>query len=185
MPGPLPEASLRALQPDLVSQWHPNRNDPLVPEQFFPQSNRVVWWLCSKGHEWKAAISTRAKGIGCPYCSGRLATHEKNLSKLRPDVAVDWHPDKNHPLEPKDFTPFSHKRVWWRCQKGHEWQSTIANRIKSRGCPYCLGIRASSERNLAILHPDLSREWYYEKNISLKPEEITPGSGKKVWWRCV
>ena len=33
------------------------------------------------------------------------------------------------------------------------------------------------------MHPELLKEWDYENNI-IKPEKITYGSGKKVWWRC-
>ena len=35
------------------------------------------------------------------------------------------------------MAPSSSKKVWWRCKTcGHEWMSTINNRIK-RGCPNC------------------------------------------------
>jgi len=30
----------------------------------------------------------------------------------------------------------------------------------------------------------LANEWNYEKNNSLTPMDITPNSGKKVWWKC-
>jgi hypothetical protein len=28
-------------------------------------------------------------------------------------------------------------KVWWRCNQGHEWQATIANRNYGTGCPEC------------------------------------------------
>jgi len=34
------------------------------------------------------------------------------------------------------------------------------------------------------LKPGLAREWHALKNPDLTPEEVTPGSGKKVWWIC-
>ena len=36
--------------------------------------------------------------------------------------------------------------------------------------------------SLAEVHPELITEWS-EKNLPLKPDDITFGSNKKVWWR--
>ena len=36
--------------------------------------------------------------------------------------------------------------------------------------------------SLAEVRPELVSEWS-EKNLPLKPDEITFGSNKKVWWR--
>ena len=30
----------------------------------------------------------------------------------------------------------------------------------------------------------LMKEWNYEKNGDLNPEDFTVGSAKKVWWKC-
>jgi hypothetical protein len=38
--------------------------------------------------------------------------------------------------------------------------------------------------NLKIINPKLSNEWHPTKNCELKPKDVTPGSGKKVWWIC-
>jgi protein-arginine kinase activator protein McsA len=32
--------------------------------------------------------------------------------------------------------------------------------------------------------PELMREWDFQKN-KISPESVTPGSGKKCWWKCV
>ena len=37
--------------------------------------------------------------------------------------------------------------------------------------------------NLAITHPELVKEWDYEKNYPLTPEDVTAGSHEKVWWK--
>ncbi len=37
--------------------------------------------------------------------------------------------------------------------------------------------------DLASQCPELLKEWDYEKNV-ISPEEITPGSNRKVWWLC-
>ena len=37
--------------------------------------------------------------------------------------------------------------------------------------------------SLAEARPDLAKEWNYEKNGDLRPEDVSCGSGKKVWWK--
>ena len=37
--------------------------------------------------------------------------------------------------------------------------------------------------SLAEARPDLAKEWNYEKNGDLKPEDVSYGSNKKVWWK--
>ena len=44
--------------------------------------------------------------------------------------------------------------------------------------------QASPDYNLYVLKPNLVKEWHPTKNAGLKPQELTPGSGKKVWWIC-
>ena len=50
------------------------------------------------------------------------------------------------------------------------------------------GQRRKSERlkePLSITHPQLAAEWHPTKNGELRAENVTAGSSKKVWWRCV
>ena len=59
--------------PHLLSEWHPTRNGDLTSSDVTEGSAKKVWWQCEKGHEWEAVASNRNKGVGCPFCSGRLA----------------------------------------------------------------------------------------------------------------
>lgn len=42
----------------------------------------------------------------------------------------------------------------------------------------------NTEQNLAEQYPEISSEWDYEKNGVLKPENLTPNTQRKVWWKC-
>jgi hypothetical protein len=64
-----PENCLQIVNPNLAKEWHPTKNGSLTPRDVTAFSHDQVWWLCSKGHEWKAAISNRSNGQGCFYCS--------------------------------------------------------------------------------------------------------------------
>ncbi len=98
----------------------------------------------------------------------------------------EWKYEKNNPVTPKDISPASHKKIWWRCSNNlnHEWQAAYKDRVfKNSGCPFCAGRKSDVVNCLKSTHPDISKEWNYKKNI-LKPTDITAGSNKKVWWIC-
>lgn len=40
------------------------------------------------------------------------------------------------------------------------------------------------EKSLLLLFPSIASEWDYEKNYPLRPENISKGYDKKVWWIC-
>lgn len=180
------ENSLLFSNPQVASHWNYERNGNLKPEHFTANSNKKIWWKCQKGHEWQATINNRNNGNGCPYCSGRYAIKgESDLQTLNPTLAKEWNYEKNNGLTPMDVVPNSNKKVWWKCSKGHEWQTTIANRNIGTGCPYCLGRYAiKGENDLQTVNPTLSKEWNYEKNTGLTPTDVMPNSNKKVWWKC-
>ena len=104
-----------------------------------PGSSKKVWWICSEGHEWRAVIYSRVKGHGCPYCSGRYVTKDESLAVKYVELSKQWHPSKNSDLTPSDVSPGSNKKVWWMCERGHEWEAVIYNRTKEGGtqCPFC------------------------------------------------
>lgn len=42
----------------------------------------------------------------------------KSLAELNTELAKQWHPTKNGDLTTFDVFPKSHKKVWWKCDKG-------------------------------------------------------------------
>ena len=176
---------LATLYPEVAKEWHPTKNTTL-PSEYLPFSNKKVWWICDKGHEWEAVIGQRVNGTGCPYCSGnRILSGTNDLKTLFPEIAKEWHPTKNENLKPCDVAPQSHRKVWWKCEKGHEWQATIAHRVNGTGCPYCSNrVVLRGFNDLATLNPNLAKEWHPIKNGTLTPFDVTVGSDKKVWWIC-
>lgn len=179
---------LASTHPILAAQWHRARNGALRPEDFVSGSKQKVWWRCEKGHEYQARIFSRAcRGTGCPVCTGKMvAGGENDLESLFPALAAQWHPEKNTPLTPRDFTAYSNRRVWWRCGKGHEWEAAVSSRSSDGvGCPYCSGRKVLAGFNdLATIHPAIAAQWSPDLNGALTPEMVTAGSSKRVWWRC-
>lgn len=109
---------------------------------------------------------------------------KQSLQEAYPEIAAEWHPTKNGTITPDDVTPGSPKKMWWICQKGHEWQAAISDRVRGSGCPYCSGKKVLPETSLAAINPELAAQWNPTKNGELTPEQVAPFSYRKVWWLC-
>lgn len=111
---------------------------------------------------------------------------ENLLITKRPDLLSEWNYERNGDIDPNILTTGSHKRVWWICSEGHEWESIISNRARlGRNCPYCSNQKKTiGVTDLASTHPLLVTEWDYEKNTNVTPQEVSSGSKKIVWWKC-
>ena len=306
---------LQTVNPTLAKEWHYEKNNGLTPTDVMPNSDKKVWWVCGKGHEWQAFIGSRNRGNGCPFCHSEQNTsfpeyaivfylkkygletihsykekgyeldvyipsknvaieydgylwhknktkqdlrknyncvkdgiilyrireglpslndssvdyvvqrNQEDLSDIlkkllseitetvidvdlkrdsiaienlreyaeketsflfsNPEAAREWNYEKNGNLKPEHFAANSHKKVWWKCKKGHEWQATIKDRNNGNGCPYCSSkIILKDFNDLQSTNPALVAEWNYEKNNGLTPVDVMPNSSKKVWWRC-
>lgn len=179
--------SLLITNPDLAKEWDYEKNAPLIPQDITAGSNKKVWWKCPEGHEWEVSPNERSRGRGCPFCSGHRVIPGKNdLQTKFPNVAAEWNYEKNIGISPTEIMAGSSKRVWWKCATGHEWQAVVTNRTTlNRGCPYCANILILKGYNdLTTTNPDLVKEWNYEKNGTLVPEDVGAGTAKKVWWKC-
>lgn len=181
LPG---ENDIVALAPHMAMLWHPTRNGDLKPTEVMPGSNRKIWWLCEKGHEWQASAYSIKAGCGCPYCFGRYAiSGETDLATTHPHILKFW--SHRNKLPPTEVTAGSHKKVLWVCNHGHEWEAIVSSvALDGCGCPYCAGKKAiPGETDLATLCPDLMEQWDFEKN-TLNPGKITVSSHDKAWWKC-
>lgn len=174
--------------PEIAAQWHPTKNGSRTPQMVVGGHHAKVWWRCEKGHEWQATILSRTtSGNGCPVCAGKAVIPGVNdLASAFPAIAAQWHPTKNGTLTPEQVTPFSNRKAWWICEKGHEYYSLISHRVQNTsGCPYCSNRRVLVGFNdLATTEPKVAEQWHPDLNGELTPQMVTAGSHKKVWWQC-
>lgn len=173
---------------DLLRQWHPVKNAGRTPAGITPGSHYRAWWICDKGHVWQAQVNSRATGgTGCPVCSNRrLIPGGNDLAATHPALARQWHPEKNGALTPHDVVSGARRKVWWRCDRGHEWQASIASRARNNAdCPVCAGKAViPGENDLATHFPEITAQWRPTYNGNLTAQSVTPYSNKKVWWEC-
>lgn len=160
--------------PELAKEWNVRKNHGKFPEDYLSQSNKKVWWVCSEGHEWQAAIYSRSSGRGCPYCAGKLPSKTYNLKYNFPSIAAEWH-EKNE-LSPENFTPFSNKKILWKCAKGHEWTTSIVQRTASgNGCPKCSNQSSKNEiRILTELHVAIGKSLSRHKIDAIEVDIFIP-----------
>ena len=169
----------------LLSEWDVEKNGTTTPKDIGYGSVKEIWWVCPNGHSYIAKPNSRtANGSGCPYCSHqKMKTGYNDLQTVYPKVAKFWDAERNG-ITPDQVIAGSHKKAWWKCEKGHSWQSTINSKINDHHCPFCSGrIVLKGENDLETLFPELVTEWNYEKNKIL-PSEISVSSSRKVWWKC-
>lgn len=138
--------------------------------------------LCGKVHR-STIDSFRAERV-CDCC--KVPRSPKNpLVVSNPALSNQWHSRRNGKLLPKDVSAKSHRRVWWECSVGHEWEAVIYSRSAGKGCPVCSGRKVVDGVNdLKTLFPQLAEEWDTELNAGFSPELVSPGSNLRFWWRC-
>lgn len=182
----LGETDLATTHPQVIPMW--SERNKILPTEVTANSHRKVLWLCEKGHQWETAVAVVAvEGCGCPYCAGKLAIPgETDLATVNPDILAEWDYEKNT-LNPSEILPSTHEKVWWKCALGHSWQAAVFSRTREKhtGCPYCAGRKVLAGFNdLATLKPTVAKEWHPTLNGELRPEDVTLGSNRRVWWRC-
>ena len=116
----------------------------------------------------------------------KISLHDYCLEHDRKELLQEWAFDKNGELRPETVSYGSKKKIWWRCEKGHEWDAAVFYRtIKGNGCPVCdKKAIIAGENDLATTHPAVAEQWHPTKNGDLTPSQVASGSHRRVWWRC-
>lgn len=178
-------------RPELVLDWHPDRNGDLTPSDVTVWSKELRWWACRCcGHEWQARPYNRSAGTGCPVCrliergvSRGTPPAGGSLADLHPDISAQLHPHENGPLTARMLYPRSNKKVIWLCGAcAYVWTAAPSDRVRGRGCFECA--KPMTGQSFLDMHPELMDEWDYARNEGTRPQDLTPRSDRHVWWIC-
>jgi hypothetical protein len=174
--------SLAEKFPELINEWS-DKNEK-SPWEHRPHSNKKVLWICSNNHEFSQSPNNRtSKKNKCPFCSGKQLTNSNNAAFLYPHLIEEFDSSKNN-TEFSNIHPSSNKKVWWVCNKGHEYEAGVYKRtVRGDQCPYCRNKKTCLDNCLNTTHPKLATLWHPEKN-ELTPFDVTYKSGKRIWWKC-
>ena len=167
---------LATLNPVLALDWHPTKNGTTTPLQVSPGNNKKVWWRGTKcGHEWEAVIASRSSGKNCPICSNhKIIAGVNDLDSLYPAIAAEWHPNKNGNKLAETVGAGYTVKVWWQCEKGHEWQATPAKRTQTEGtnCPFCSNRVSKAEHEIFAHLTNLGLNAIQSDRKTLKGKEL-------------
>ena len=171
----------------LLKEWDYGKNGGKNPKNVSYGSNTKFFWVCPKGHSYDAAVYLRTiYNSQCPICQNlKVLKGYNDLESRCPELMSEWDCEKNT-VKPDEITYASHKKVWWKCNKGHSWCTEAQYRAsKHSGCPVCCNQKVEPGFNdLGTLFPEIKKWWDYEKNTK-RPEDFAGlHSNKKVWFRC-
>jgi hypothetical protein len=153
-----------------------------LPSEVHVASRVHYWWECELGHQFRAHPDSVKRGNWCPYCGNKKVLIGFNdLATVRPDLASEWHPSKNHPLEPKQVINGFHRKVWWLCEAGHAFEQSGKKRRAGQGCPSCApsGYSPNEPGYLYLLQKPLLELQQF--GISNKPKERLSIHKKNGW----
>ena len=139
-------------------------------------SGKKVGWKCEFGHKWEVRVFSRSRGSACSVCAGqKVKVGFNDLVTTHPEIAAQadgW--------DPTTLTFGSGKKVGWKCEFGHKWETIVRNRSKGQGCSVCAGQKVQAGFNdLASTDPALAVQadgW--------DPTIFAQFSHEKVWWKC-
>lgn len=174
-------------RPDLLAEWDADLNE-VTPSEVM--SRDKVWWSGACGHApYLATVNHRkSRGDGCPTCAGkRVEVGVNDLASRCPLVAAQWIYERNGSATPETVAWSSNRRYWWACAHEHAFLAPVNRRtgVRPSGCPTCSGHRVDAGANdLATVAPGVAADWHADLNGSLRPTDVTAGSGVKPWWKC-
>jgi hypothetical protein len=149
------------------------------PKSITFSSNQKQDWICSNGHKFRTAISSRTgpRKTGCSICSNRVLLQGYNdLTTTHPEVSFEA-----HGWDTSKYFGGSHEKLPWKCSKGHIYEASVSNRTsRGSGCPVCSGRKVEDGFNdLATKFPLIATEAF-----GWDPSQISAGSHKKMTWKC-
>lgn len=197
--------SMRKTHPDLANEMHPTKNGEMNPDNTITGTAKKIWWVCKIisdtpcNHVWQTTGNSRfSNNAGCPACANQ-SLHTDGINSMRnthPKLSEEFHPTKNGDFSPDNIIATTAERLYWQCTTlsampcGHIWEARrvrkLVDGLEITPCPACSNIvlHQDGRNSLAQLFPELAKEFHPSKNHDKTPENILPGSRKRVHWIC-
>lgn len=140
---------------DFLEKYWSNKNT-LNPWEIDKASDKTVWIKCQEKDyhdDYKTRFTDFFKGNRCSYCANRLVHPKDSLGQYIVDnygqefLNLIW--SKKNDKSAFEYSPYSGKKVWWRCIEGKhkDYCRTVRDSIQPNfRCPNC-----SRERKESIL----------------------------------
>ena len=171
-----------------------NKNDK-TPNEVALNSHKKFWFDCECGHQFEIQLNNVNSGRWCSYCSNKKLCEPSKNCKICFDksfASVErsscWS-DKNCE-EPFELLKNSHKKYWFDCKCGHDFQSSLSDiSSKKSWCSYCANRLLCDENtkcnkcyNKSFASNERSKNWS-TKNKK-KPIDVFKSTAKKFIFDC-
>lgn len=96
------------------------------------------------------------------------------LADTNPEVMLKWDFEKNEEengLTPYNITAGTKYKAWFKCSRGHQYESMIRKQVQGHGCPICYDLYRRSNNDLVevyLLNKQLSEQEQQGNNFSLE-----------------
>ncbi|AEA07241.1 putative restriction endonuclease [Lausannevirus] len=113
------------------------------PKNVFLNSSKKLWFDCPMcDHQFEAAVEKVFRGRFCPFCKNKKLCYSescdmcyKNSFASHPKAKF-WITEKNKSTA-RNVAIRSSKKIWVRCEKGHEFESDPNNISRGSWCAIC------------------------------------------------
>ena len=126
-----------------ISQPHPK-----YPSEILAGSSEKVYWKCVNGHSFFLSPNTRHVKKDGSFASCNLCAQERrmktktatraaknNLAENVPQAVVEWQYSE-HGMMPEQVPCQSKEVVHWKCQRGHEFDKRVCDRVSQKNGSY-------------------------------------------------
>lgn len=165
-----------------IALWDYERNSPLTPHMVRPFSEKRVYWKCPNNteHKWQNTVKSVSLGFGCPSCS----KHHRWTTQEWITSAEKIH-GKKYDYSRVIFTN-SKTPVEIICPIHGPFMQMPSEHLAGKGCKFCAHQAFHPKESLAVISPDVAKQWDYQKNedTGYTPETIGINSKIKFWWHC-
>ena len=163
------------------------------PSDYYLNSNKCVWFDCDKCcHNFYKKIADVNSNSWCPYCANQKLCHNNeckscfNKSFASHEKSKFW--SKKNEKKPNDVTLNSHKKFWFDCECGHQFESNLLNINKANNwCPYCsnppkkLCINNECKSCFENSFASHEKSKYWSNDNELKPRQVFKGADRKKY----
>lgn len=126
------------------------------------------------------------KGSLRRFPTRRNRVYSAHIGVTHPELAQEFHHEKNQEYKIENLTHGTERLVWWKCKTcGDEWSQSVFRRVIGKGgCPTCKRNKIDEKVTIAYNSPHLINEWDVEKNGKATPYNTNAGTRKKIHWIC-
>lgn len=155
---------LATLYPQIAAQWSYEKNHPVKPCDVFSTTRKKFWWICDKGHIYKASCSDRtAKNSGCQLCNEskgeRKIVHCLKNKKYKFERQIKFNSCKHKRRLPFDFSVYGYNKFALIEFHGRQhYNSDFSKFIDSKICGSLEDIKIRDKKK---------KQWCEDNNIPL------------------